>query len=171
MVHGIHVPDEEQEQLRSLFRRRHRRAKKLRTIKNHIKSRLLYYGAKLPEQFDNPNWSHEMKTWISNISWKFSCAPATMKSRLKQLDFLWHEELHISNVKELGNTQKGLLSPKKCSWYWWLLPLQAYGLNLVITGDSPVKINLLLLSAFYPAFIKAAIMKFAWVYLKEVTAI
>jgi len=96
-VHSIHIPDEEQEQLRSLFRRRSHLVRQVRTIKNHIKSQLLYYGIKLPEQFDNPNWSHEMKTWISNISWKFSCAAATMQSRLKQLDFLWYEELHISN--------------------------------------------------------------------------
>jgi transposase len=38
-----------------------------------------------------------MKTWISNLTWKFSCATATMQSRLKQLDFLWYEELNISN--------------------------------------------------------------------------
>ena len=61
-VHSIHIPDEEQEQLRSLFRRRNHLVRQLRTIKNHIKSQLLYYGIKLPEEFDNPNWSHEMKT-------------------------------------------------------------------------------------------------------------
>ena len=44
-------------------------AKQLRTIKNHIKRQLLYYGIKLPEQFDKPNWSREMKTWIGNLQW------------------------------------------------------------------------------------------------------
>jgi len=95
-LHGISIPDEQQEQLRSLFRRRIHLARQLRTIKNHIKSQLLYYGIKLPEQFDNPNWSHDMKTWISNIQWKFTSAAQAMKSRLKHLDFLWYEELHIS---------------------------------------------------------------------------
>jgi len=97
-VHGIHIPDEQQEQLRSLFRRRIHLARQLRTIKNHIKSQLLYYGIKLPEQFDNPNWSHEMKEWLAAIEWKFTSASITMKSRLKQLDFLWYEELHISTA-------------------------------------------------------------------------
>jgi len=97
-LHGIHVPDEQQEQLRSLFRRRIHLVRQLRTIKNHLKSQLLYYGIKLPEQYDNPNWSHEMKIWLAGITWKFSPAAETMKSRLKQLDFLWYEELDISTT-------------------------------------------------------------------------
>jgi transposase len=94
---GIYIPGEEQEQLRSLFRRRVHLARQLRTIKNHIKSQLLYYGIKLPEQYDNPNWSRLMKNWLSELKWKYSCGAATMRSRLKQLEFVWYEELHISN--------------------------------------------------------------------------
>jgi Transposase and inactivated derivatives len=96
-LHSIGIPGEGQEQLRSLFRRRNHLVRQLRTIKNHIKSQLLYYGIKVPEQFDNPNWSYEMKTWIGNLSWKFTPGAETMKSRLKQLDFLWYEQLHVSN--------------------------------------------------------------------------
>jgi transposase len=95
-LHGIHIPEQQQEQLRSLFRRRIHLARQLRTIKNHIKSQLLYYGIKVPEAFDNPNWSHDMKTWLRNIEWKFTSAAQAMQSRLKHLDFLWYEELHIS---------------------------------------------------------------------------
>ena len=94
---SIFIPGEEQEQLRSLFRRRVHLARQLRTIKNHIKSQLLYCGIKLPEQFDNPNWSREMKSWIGNITWKFSAGAATLSSRLKQLEFILYEELDISN--------------------------------------------------------------------------
>jgi len=94
---GIFVPGEQQEQLRALFRRRVHLARSLRSIKNHIKSQLLYFGIKIPEQFDNPNWSREMKTWIGSIGWKYSSAAESMKSRLKQLEFMWYEELHISN--------------------------------------------------------------------------
>lgn len=95
---GIYIPGEEQEQLRSLFRRRIHLSRQLRTIKNHIKSQLLYYGIKLPEQYDNPNWSRDMKTWIASLPWKYSSAAESIKSRLKQLEFIWYEELHISNV-------------------------------------------------------------------------
>jgi transposase len=95
-LHGIHIPGEEQEQLRSLCRRRNHLARQLRTIKNHIKSQLLYYGIKLPQEYDNPTWSHQMKAWLAAIRWKFSSAASAMKSRLKHLDFLWYEQLHIS---------------------------------------------------------------------------
>ncbi|MDP1809775.1 MAG: transposase [Sediminibacterium sp.] len=50
----------------------------------------------MPEQYDNPNWSHEMKAWISNIQWQYSTAASAMASRIKQLDFLWYEILHVS---------------------------------------------------------------------------
>ena len=39
-----------------------------------------------------------MKTWIGNIEWKYSSAAESMRSRLKQLEFVWYEELHISNA-------------------------------------------------------------------------
>jgi transposase len=96
-LRSIRIPSEEQEQLRSLFRRRNHLVNQLRTVKNHIKSALLYYGIRIPEPFDNPNWSHEMRTWVSNLEWKFSSAKEATRSRLKQLDFLWQEHLHISN--------------------------------------------------------------------------
>ena len=97
-LHSIYIPQEEQEQLRSLFRRRNHLSRQLRTIKNHIKSQLLYYGIKLPPEFDNPNWSHNMKTWIRKIEWKYSPAALAMQSRLKQLDFIWYETLDISTA-------------------------------------------------------------------------
>jgi len=94
---SIYIPEEEQEQFRSLFRRRVHLSRQLRTIKNHIKSQLLYFGIKLPEQYDNPNWSREMKDWLSKLKWKHSCATEALRSRLRQLEFVWYEELHISN--------------------------------------------------------------------------
>jgi transposase len=93
----ITIPEEEQEQLRSLFRRRIHLVSQLRTIKNHIKSQLLYYGIPIPPQYDNANWSVEMKHWIESITWKFSTCLTVTKSRLKQLNFLWSEMLQISN--------------------------------------------------------------------------
>jgi transposase len=59
---GIYVPDEKQEQFRSLFRRRNDLVKNLRRIKSHTKGMLLYYGVTIPEGYDNatgvrPLWS------------------------------------------------------------------------------------------------------------------
>lgn len=95
-LRSIYVPGVEQEDLRTLFRRRIHLARQLRTIKSHIKSQLLYFGIQLPPAFDNPNWSHDMKNWIRDIHWPLPAAGLTMQSRMKQLDFIWDELLHIS---------------------------------------------------------------------------
>ena len=39
-----------------------------------------------------------MKTSISKIKWQYSSAAECMRSRLKQLEFVWYEELHISTA-------------------------------------------------------------------------
>jgi transposase len=96
-VRGIGIPEEQQEQLRSLFRRRVHLARQLRTIKNHIKSQLLYYGVHIPAEFDNANWSHATIEWIRSLGWKFSTVATVTSSRLKQLNFLHCEVLDISN--------------------------------------------------------------------------
>ena len=85
---GIYIPGEEQEQFRSLFRRRVHLARHLRTIKNHIKSQLLYYGIKVPEEYDNPNWSRSMKEWLESLTWKFTTGVTVMHSCLKHLEYL-----------------------------------------------------------------------------------
>jgi Transposase and inactivated derivatives len=96
-LHSIFIPSEQQEQLRSLFRRRIHLVQQLRIIKSHIKSQLLYFGIQLPAEFDNPNWSLSFKQWINDIPWKFPTAKESLHSKLRQLDFLWYETLNISN--------------------------------------------------------------------------
>ena len=39
-----------------------------------------------------------MKDWLHNLEWKFSTASLALSSRLKQLHFLWYEELDISTA-------------------------------------------------------------------------
>jgi transposase len=92
---GIYVPDERQEQFRSLFRRRADLVKNLRRIKNHIKAMLLYYGIALPERFDTINWSKAMIHWIEKLKWLYPSAAVTMKSRLDEYSFLKQQYLHI----------------------------------------------------------------------------
>jgi len=94
---GIYVPDEKQEQFRSLFRRRADLVKSIRRIKNHIKAMLLYYGITLPEHYDNINWSWAMIGWIEKLKWLYPPAAATMQSRLEEYGFLKKQYLHICN--------------------------------------------------------------------------
>ncbi len=93
---GIYVPDEQQEQLRSLFRQRNNLTKDIRKLKGRIKSELLYYGIKLPLAYDNVNWPKEMLSWIDNIEWKYSSGQSSMQSKLRQLNFIRQEWLNIN---------------------------------------------------------------------------
>src|SRR5690606_17400233 len=65
-LQSIIVPDIEREELRSLFRRRNDLVKDLRRIKSLIKMQLLYYGVKVPPEFDNDHWSHEFRHWVDS---------------------------------------------------------------------------------------------------------
>ena len=94
-LRGIYVPDEKQEQFRSLFRRRSDLVKNLRRIKCHIKAMLLYYGVILPEAYDNINWSKAMIAWIENLVWLYKPAALTMQSRIREYKYLHEEYLHI----------------------------------------------------------------------------
>ena len=56
-LRGVYIPSEEQDMLKSLVRQRAEITRQFRSVKAHIKSLLLYHSIKVPEQFDNPNWS------------------------------------------------------------------------------------------------------------------
>lgn len=94
---SIYIPDEKQEQFRSLFRRRSDLVKNLRRIKCHIKAMLLYYGVALPDAYDNINWSKAMIQWLTNLSWLYAPAALTMQSRINEYEFLRQEYLRICN--------------------------------------------------------------------------
>ena len=87
-LEGIHVPDMEREQLRSLFRRRNDLVKDYRRIKSLIKSQLLYFGAVVPEEFDNSHWSHGFRDWLDALEFEYSPARATLDSRMRQFRFV-----------------------------------------------------------------------------------
>jgi transposase len=95
---GIYVPDRQQEQFRSLFRRRNDLVKSLRRIKCHIKAMLLYYGIDLPAEYDNVNWSKAMIQWLHKLKWTYEPAAQSLKSRISEYEFLHKEYLHVSNL-------------------------------------------------------------------------
>jgi transposase len=96
-LRGIYVPSHEQEQFRSLFRRRNDLVKSLRRIKCHIKSMLLYYGIALPAKYDTITWSKEMLRWLGQQHWSHAPATVAMHSRLAELEFLKTQYLNVSN--------------------------------------------------------------------------
>ena len=93
---GIHVPDMEREQLRSLFRRRNDLVKDYRRIKSLIKSQLLYFGVIIPQEFDNSHWSHGFRNWLDALEFEYSPARATLDSRMRQFRFVDQDPRDVS---------------------------------------------------------------------------
>lgn len=96
-LHGIYIPTEGEEQLRSLLRQRNQVVKQMRSVKNHIKSSLLFHGIQVPEQYDNPNWSKDFIQWMHNIEWAHITGLQSLHSQLRILNMLQQEYLHTSN--------------------------------------------------------------------------
>ncbi len=96
-LESIVVPDAEREELRSLFRRRIELTKDFRRIKSKIKMQLLYFGVKVPEEFDNDHWSHAFRHWIDDLLFNYSTGSSTMSSRMRSFRFIDKELRDISS--------------------------------------------------------------------------
>lgn len=95
-LEGIVVPDREREQLRSLFRRRNDLVKDMRQIKSYIKMQLLYYGVRVPEEFDNDHWSHAFRDWLDDLAFGHATGDEVLKSRMRSFRFVDREFRDVS---------------------------------------------------------------------------
>ena len=93
----IYIPTEAQEQLCSLLRQRNQITKMLRKQKSVIKASLLYAGIAIPEQYDNPNWSHDFRDWLKTLPWPFATGQHSMHSKLRIYEVLYKEYLEVAN--------------------------------------------------------------------------
>lgn len=73
VLHGIHIPDEQQEEDRVFFRHRKRILKDLNRCKNRIKGMLAFSGIDIPEQYDNGIGAKLQKTLITSRSCRTGC--------------------------------------------------------------------------------------------------
>ncbi|MCR8560474.1 IS110 family transposase [Mucilaginibacter sp. BJC16-A38] len=93
---GIYVPDEQHEQLRSLFRQKNNLTKTVRKLKSQIKGELLYYGIKIPQECDTVKWTKRFITWLNDLEWKYSSGHSSLHSKLRYLDFARREWLTLN---------------------------------------------------------------------------
>jgi transposase len=96
-LRGIHIPTEQQDQLKSLVRQRADVSAQLRTVKNTIKALLLYHGIELPKSYDNANWTKEFVSWLHTIQWSEPTGKAIMASKLRILECVQSEYLALAN--------------------------------------------------------------------------
>lgn len=94
---SIYVPDLHREALRSLFRRRNDLVKDFRRIKSYIKMQLLYFGIKVPEQYDNDHWSHGFRGWLDDMVFQYPIAKASLDSRMRYFRFVDEDLRLVSN--------------------------------------------------------------------------
>ncbi|NRS90677.1 transposase [Flavobacterium sp. 7E] len=97
VLKGVHIPTEEQDQFTTLARHRTQITKKLRQTKSHIKSMLLFHGIKVPEEFDNPNWSKAFIGWLEQIKFSTSCGDLALQGKIRMFKFIKSEYLEIAN--------------------------------------------------------------------------
>ena len=93
----IYIPTQSDDFIRCLIRQRNMIVKQKRTVKNRIKSFLLFMGTKIPEEFDNSNWSKDFLTWLSEQYQSQKMGKLTLDSQLKILEVLPSEYLQIAN--------------------------------------------------------------------------
>lgn len=97
-LQGIEVPDTRREQLRSLFRRRNDLVKDMRQIKSYIKMQLLYYGIKIPEEYDNDHWSHGFRNWLDELDLGYDTGNEVLGSRMRSFRFIDRELRDVSTA-------------------------------------------------------------------------
>lgn len=96
-LNGIFIPSESQDLLKSLLRQRAETSRQFRGIKASIKSLLLYHSIKIPDEYDNPNWSKPFLEWIRNINWPQATGKLCMDSKLRMYGAINAEYLQLAN--------------------------------------------------------------------------
>ena len=85
---GIHVPTQETEGMRQLFRYRKKLWGDLVRIKNRIKDKLLFSGIEIPAKMDNPYWSKAFLLWLEKVEFPSSGTRDTLDLLLEQYDMI-----------------------------------------------------------------------------------
>jgi transposase len=107
VLHGIHIPDEQQEADRVLFRHRKRIWRDLTRCKNRIKGLLAFSGIDIPEPYDNASWSYNFINWLKALDCRQTSRRSALNYMISQMEFLRKELLNISNaVRKMMREQR-----------------------------------------------------------------
>lgn len=89
LLKGIHVPGEQTEGYRQLFRYRKKLWADLVRIKNRIKDKLLFSGVIIPEKFDQPFWSHAFLNWLKTVEFPATATRQVTDMLLQQYGYIY----------------------------------------------------------------------------------
>ncbi len=96
LLTSIHVPTEETEGMRQLFRYRKKLLGDFVRIKNRIKDKLLLSGIIIPAKWDNPYWSKAFLSWLGEVEFPSSSTRLTLDMLLEQYEFTYRHFLKVS---------------------------------------------------------------------------
>lgn len=85
LLDPIYTPTAEQIADRQLIRTRHQIVKDQTRIKNQIKGLLAYNGIKIPENFDNSNWSFNFIKWLETLETERKTLKISLEFHIKRL--------------------------------------------------------------------------------------
>lgn len=107
VLRGIHIPGEQQEADRILFRQRKKLWSDLNRSKNRIKGMLAFSGIDIPELYDNASWSHNFLKWLKAIDCVQHSRRLALDQMITQMEFLRRQLLGISNdIRKMMREQR-----------------------------------------------------------------
>ena len=139
MLKGIAIPTREQEAQRSLIRRRHDLVDSIRTVKQRIRSHLLYLSVKEPAGLDH--WSGQAVHALLKLPLE-PWAKETLKSLIRELNFLYKEKQRIEKQLRVMCSQ-----PERSKTYEYLQ---------TTPGIGPITAATFMLELFDPGRFKNA---------------
>lgn len=70
----------------------------MRQIKSYIKMQLLYYGIRIPQEFDNDHWSHKFRDWLDELDFGYDTGNEVLRSRMRSFRFIDREFREVSTL-------------------------------------------------------------------------
>lgn len=104
-LHGIHIFDREQEELRSLNRTRFYLMRDLRRSKNRIKSFLQYYSEPIPPEFDNNQWTLKFVSWLKQVKMETESGHDAFSHLIESYEHHRQQLLILSRIVRLRISQ------------------------------------------------------------------
>lgn len=98
-LESIFVPDQRQQEDRSLLRDREAVIRDIRSVKSRIKAKLDFFGLEIPKQFSGCCWSSKFIAWLTDCEKQTRMGAAGLGYLLSHLRFL--RELNLSITKQI----------------------------------------------------------------------
>jgi transposase len=95
MLQGVYIPSCTLESDRQLVRCNDRFSNDLTRSKNRVKSLLYLLGIKLPEQFDNANWSNAFIQWLKQLHFDEASSRVALDHQLSVVEYIRKQKLNV----------------------------------------------------------------------------